>query len=157
MSLSENPGFLADHIQHRIGVLEHIMIPEPDDADSETRQNPAALLVVGRLPRIAVLAAVQLDGEILLRAVEIQDVGTGRKLAKELESAKPPRAQLRPQPALRFGRAFPHLPRAGFQGRIGTGHDGHFTGPAAHGPEEDTHPPLRGTLSVNREGHPVSH
>src|SRR3954469_16076358 len=67
-----------------------------------------ALGIVGAL---GVLAAVELDDELLLEADEVDDVASELLLPAELEAAEAAVAQQAPHPPLGFRRLAPHLAR----------------------------------------------
>ena len=75
-------------LQHRHGVLQHLVIPEADDGYPFAFEEHRPCRIAALRSRGGVLPAVQLDAEPLLVAVEIQDVGLDRVLAAELQPAE---------------------------------------------------------------------
>jgi hypothetical protein len=88
-----------------------LIIPEPEHAYAALCQLPLSLPVTGRLIGHRMAAAVELDREAGLRAVEVQNESAQRMLAAELPSAQPSTAQARPEPHLGIGRHVPHVAR----------------------------------------------
>ena len=73
--LSRNP------LYDRIGVLQHLVVPEPQDTIPEPLQKLRPLSVNFTL--LGVLAAVDLDDELVRQRAEIHDVGADGLLAPE--------------------------------------------------------------------------
>ena len=91
-------------VEHRLRVLEHEAVLEPHYPDAERLQHPRPLGVVGRPLRREVYRPVQLYGELLGRAVEVEHVGTDGVLAAEAASPKLSVLEERPERGL-GGRA----------------------------------------------------
>jgi hypothetical protein len=62
--------------------------------------------------RLEVLAAIELDGELPLRAEKVEDERPARMLPAELEFAKPVGAKVPPERGLSVGRISAQLPSA---------------------------------------------
>ena len=73
---------LRDTLHNGVAVLNHLVVPEPQDAVPASRQEGAALLVLLLLLRV--LAAVELDHELGFDATQIHAVGSNGFLAAEL-------------------------------------------------------------------------
>jgi hypothetical protein len=89
----------CDSVQDTVAVCEHLVIPEPQDAEAKIRQvsRPAPVSFFLR----DVLAAIQLDDQLVVRAAEVSDVGTDHMLPAKLGPVKLARAQ--PPPELSLG------------------------------------------------------
>jgi len=74
-------------LQHAFDVLEHIAVPEANDAIPMTREFRGAERI-GFLP-IRVLSAVELDHQLSRWAGEVCDSGRERMLPTELPSGAP--------------------------------------------------------------------
>ena len=88
--------------EHRLRVLEHHPILEPQHPDAERLQRPRPLGVVGRPLRREVYRPVQLYSELLSRAVEVEHVGADGVLAAEAPAVQLPVPEERPE--CRLGR-----------------------------------------------------
>lgn len=80
--------------------LEHDLIPEPEHADADAVEVPRPLGVVRRPLRRVVDGPVDLDGETLGRAVEVQDLRPDAVLPPEPPAADVPVLEERPEPGL---------------------------------------------------------
>src|SRR5437588_3944115 len=89
-------GFCLDH---------NFTVPKPQDAQAARLKITGASIVV--LDSIGVLAAVELDREASLVAVEIDEVRRNRVLPAEFPAAEAPIAQDRPEPAFCIGLPVP--------------------------------------------------
>ena len=99
-----------DHLQHTIRIGQHIRIPEADDAISLLFEKPCTP-GVNRIVRM--LTAVDLDHKHSLRAEKVRNVRPNRNLAPELEAAKRPVAQARPEARFRSCLHDAQMARAG--------------------------------------------
>src|SRR3954447_10336678 len=88
-------GVGAERIKNRaenaLGIRQHIVVPEPDDAIA-TRLEP----ISARLAVLRVLSAIDLDDELRRRAEEIDDIRSERMLAAETKTFELLSAQARP-------------------------------------------------------------
>ena len=82
-----------EHLQHAFDVLEYLVVPDPDDLVTEPGQKSVSLVI---LLVVRMLAAVDLDDQILLAADKVGIVGAYRFLADEFEAAELAVAQLPP-------------------------------------------------------------
>ena len=95
---------IKNHVQHPIGIRQHVIVPEADDAI------PARLEPIGaRLTFFGMLSAIDLDDEFRLGAKEIDDIGSERMLAAEAETFELFSPQARPQPDLSICRGEPQF------------------------------------------------
>lgn len=74
---------LQDHLKNALGIFQHVVIPEANDAITLRLQKTCA-------PRIhfrpfVMLTAIKLNNELLLSADEIGDVWTNGKLATKFK------------------------------------------------------------------------
>ena len=115
---------LPDCFQHTLEILDHVDSPEPENPIAVRRQLRRTCFI--RALSHAVLPAIELDHELLLRTREIGDAPPDRMLSSELPArqpifeAEPERAfrvgGIAPKPACkngplagRLGRRIPHL------------------------------------------------
>ena len=82
----------SDLLQHRSGVLQNLVIPEPEHLVSPSLKPGRALIIVLNLIRM--LPAVCLDDEPGLVTYQVGDEGTDAVLATELEPFQLPIAQM---------------------------------------------------------------
>src|SRR5207247_6407079 len=82
-----------DFHQDALAVFLPLMIPEAQFFDSLRFQKPLSLLITLMLLGHSVLKAVEFDGELCGRTIEIESVNPSRMLATELESGKSSRPQ----------------------------------------------------------------
>lgn len=90
-------------LQHRHGVLQHLVIPEADDGYPFTFEERRPCRIAVLRSRGGVLPTVQLDAQPLLVAVEVQDIGLDRVLAAELQPAESIIPQQPPEQAFGVG------------------------------------------------------
>ena len=76
------------------------MVPETQDAQSPVLEPRCALLVAIAVGWGVVLPAIEFDDEVVLVAIEVQDVGWERMLAAEFEAVELLATQGVPQLAL---------------------------------------------------------
>ncbi len=83
----------SDDLQHCLGLLEQLAIAEPDHTYPVARQvgGPACVAFLSVVAEV--LAAIELDREMVLSAVEVEDEGPERMLPSELQAAEPSSAQ----------------------------------------------------------------
>jgi hypothetical protein len=100
---------VEDGQQHPFHILQHIVIPETDDAVSLAFEK----LRAGRVPRCGgvMLSTVHLDGEPGFPAQKIADEGPDGHLPAELPAVQLPPAEVPPQPFLGIGEVPPKLLR----------------------------------------------
>jgi len=91
---------LPDRFQHRFGILEHVIVPETQYMNPLSLNEciPAAVLFP-----VGMLATIEFDGESMLVAVKIQEIGAERPLALEFCIRQPPIPQQRPDEFFRIG------------------------------------------------------
>ena len=70
-----------DHLERYLRFAEHLGVPEAQHANSVLRERAIAMLVIPALFLAGVSAAVDLDRQTYLRAVEIDDETCDRVLA----------------------------------------------------------------------------
>jgi hypothetical protein len=90
-----------DRAQHGLGLQEHLVVPEAQNSVASLLEESAAPLVVALL--LQVLAAIDLDHELLLEADEVDNVLTDRMLPAELVIEHLSPTQVFPQVALGSG------------------------------------------------------
>jgi hypothetical protein len=98
-------------IRHPDGVLQHLIIPEPQYAKPlifEPTGPPAVGFVVG------MLAAIDFDNEVFLEADEVDDIFSDHCLSLELCPVETMRAQEIPKPPLGVG----HIATERFRPRV---------------------------------------
>ena len=88
---------IPDFEQHTFAVLLPLMIPEAQFFDAGSRKKLFAFLVMPLLFRQTVLKAVEFDGQLCGRTVNIQRVDSHRMLAAEFESRKTTSTQHAPK------------------------------------------------------------
>jgi hypothetical protein len=101
--------FIPDSRQHRLGLLQDVVVPEADHVQSGRIYGPGSFLVASLVGLLGVLAAVQLDGQLGLVAVEVQDVPAKWMLSAELETAQLLVAEEVPEQLLCVGGLLAHL------------------------------------------------
>jgi hypothetical protein len=67
-----------------IRVLERVIVPNSDDAESLSFEPGRAHAIMRRCDRV--LAAIDFDDQLLLEADEIDDISTNRSLASEFQA-----------------------------------------------------------------------
>jgi hypothetical protein len=72
-----------DTLDYAFEVLSQIMVGEAQNADTSRCQKPGSDCIVGARARSCVLIAIQFDGELHGRTVEIEDVRSYRMLSAE--------------------------------------------------------------------------
>jgi len=92
-----------DGLKHAFRILEHIDIPEPQDAITSLHQPLRSAFIVRDLFLLGVLAAIQFDNEICRRTKEIGIVRPDRMLTSKSNAAKAFVADEIPQPAFGLG------------------------------------------------------
>src|SRR5690348_11993800 len=100
-----------NRIEHTLDVLDHLVIPESQNAKPIRLQAPRALLLI--FIRIGVLAAIDLDHQPVPEADEVDDIALDRLLAAEFGAGLVP-AQYLPNAFLGIGRG--SAQRAGDRG-----------------------------------------
>jgi hypothetical protein len=100
---------LRDAGEHTRPLVQHLLVPEANDAD-------AARLQVLRPDRVLLLLlvvdlSIHLDGQLVCRGVEVEDEPVDRVLPAEPNTAELPLAQHLPEHRLRPGGRAAHLPR----------------------------------------------
>jgi hypothetical protein len=93
---------LAHYLQHTIGVLRHVIVPESDHAKA-LRPEPCGPPCIGG-GRDCVLAAIYLHYESLLEAEKVDDVRVDRSLMAKLAAVELAAAQPRPELSLCIGQ-----------------------------------------------------
>jgi len=89
-----------DSLDHALGVREHVIVPETNDAPTLGLQEHCAPLV---LYFVRMLPAIRFNDELVLCAREIDDEITDRMLTVKPVASQTAVAQNRPQPALGVG------------------------------------------------------
>jgi hypothetical protein len=84
--------------------LEHVVVPEPENADPFCGYGSASLFIRRDLAGLVMVTAVQFDAQTGLVTIEVEHVAADRVLPSELGSAKPAASQERPQELLCIGR-----------------------------------------------------
>jgi len=106
----QRPHGRRDLLHYRLNVLEHVVVPESQDAESAFVQKRAALLVL--LLTVRVLAAIQLDYELGFDAAEVHDVRSDGFLPPKLRVRYLPRPEVIPESVLDVCGVPPETPRA---------------------------------------------
>jgi hypothetical protein len=91
---------LQNDRQHAVAIAQHVVVPEAHHPVALARQERVACGILGT---VRVLPAINLDDKAFVAADEINNEGTDRLLADELEAAQPPIAHREPQLALSVG------------------------------------------------------
>jgi len=107
--------FAADRFQHAVGVRQHVVVPEAEDA-------PAMALDRFRARGVAfgtVLAAVQFDREARRAGCEIGGIEADLALEDEFLAVEAPPAQARPQPRLGVRAVGAQAARDGSEAALG--------------------------------------
>ena len=89
----------GDCRQHAINVLVDLIVPEPQDAKSVASE----LSVAGGIVCAAVLTAIDLDDEMMLKANEVENVAAVRTLPPEMVAMRAPRSKVNPKLHPMFG------------------------------------------------------
>ena len=105
LRLSLPVGALAerreDKFQDTFGILENLVVPDPDDMKAPALEKPRPPFVPRALPRM--LPAIDLDHQLRLVADEIDDIRPKRRLPAKPEARKLPPPEPAPKPLLRLG------------------------------------------------------
>ena len=104
-------NLMADRFQDALGVLEHVVVPDADDAIAERFD----YLGSGSVRFGRMLPAVDLNREAQSSAGEVGDMRANRKLADELRAFEPATSQIVPKSVLGIGAGAPELSRNGRQ------------------------------------------
>lgn len=94
---------IPDDLEYHLGLTEYLIVPETQHLDAFPGEPSASPGIIAGLAILGVPTAIQFDGQLFLHAVEIQDIGTDRPLALELDSGHPAIAQHKPQQRLGVG------------------------------------------------------
>jgi hypothetical protein len=97
----------ANSFEHSVGVLQHIVVPEADDAVAEALDGRGA----GRIDLQGMLPAVEFDRQPRVAAGEICDMGPERELADELGAVQLTAAKMASQTLFGIGAVPPQLAR----------------------------------------------
>ncbi len=109
-------GHLGEnHLHHAIHVSHHVTSGEPDDAKAFQPEKLVAPLITRRIIAQAVGFAIDFDGEVPHRAIEIDNEWPERVLPAELETGGPLAEGL---PEHVFGEAHRPPQFAGFHGGL---------------------------------------
>jgi len=100
-------------LQHAVQILIHIRIPKSQHGITSLLQRTRARRI--RLQLLCMLAAIQLDDQLRLKATKIGDVSADRHLKPKLRILKPSAAQVKPKPILNLSPLPPKPPRNGSQ------------------------------------------
>ena len=92
--------FFEDRGEHAVGVLQHVVVPEADDAVAVGFDDLRSS-IIGRA--VSVLATIEFDGEARGAAGEVDHEGADRQLPRELDTAQLAGAQVRPKASFRVG------------------------------------------------------
>jgi len=99
----------CNDLEHRVRLLQGLIVPEAQYPYTPLLEAACALLVVGRLHGHRMTTAVELDRKTGLDTVEIQDEAAGRVLAPELPAVQATPSQSRPDAHLGVRRHVTHL------------------------------------------------
>ena len=77
-------------------MLRHLVVPKPKLGDTAGVQPRAASLIALLLRGFTMLAAIKLNRQAQLRAIEIQNVSSGRVLPSKFEPVEAPGSELAP-------------------------------------------------------------
>jgi len=94
--------YLQNHFQHRLRLLKHLVIPEPQYPKSLRLHLQVAARIIFRL--FLMLPSIQFDNQLRFQAGEIGDVVADGHLAPEAVAAKLVAAQIAPKVLLGFRR-----------------------------------------------------
>ena len=89
--------------KHRLGLSQHIVIPEPDHTKPEARKIPRSLQIKTQI--VGMLSAIYLDDQSRADAHEVDNVAANRLLPSESILAEMPIAQMAPEMSFCIGRA----------------------------------------------------
>src|SRR5204863_616622 len=84
---------VPNRLQHRFGILQHIMIPESQHMDAFLRDKALSLFICAAALFGVMLATVKFNCNAFLVAIKIEDVGIEWMLPAELAASKPPVTQ----------------------------------------------------------------
>ena len=98
-------NFHGNHFQHARNILYDVGIPKSENRHASLSE-PLISLSIPRC-RFCVLTAVELDGELKSRTIEIQDVISGRMLPSKACAIDLRVSELLPQPPLDVGNVPP--------------------------------------------------
>ena len=73
-----------DRFHHAIDVLQHIIVPEAQDATALRSKISGSLCISGNVLRLIVLRAIDLDDEAPFMAGEVSEEGTNGGLSPEV-------------------------------------------------------------------------
>jgi hypothetical protein len=90
-----------DAFHDPFGLAQHCIVPETQHPQAAPFQIPGPFCIV--FAAFGMLAAVELDDEARLVAVDIDDIGRDRMLSAEFPAAETAIAQQQPQPRFRIG------------------------------------------------------
>ena len=97
-----------DRLQYIVEPQQHLVVPEPQDAES---MPPEASVAPGVRAGKQVLAAVQFDHESRVQAGEVGDIGPDRMLASKAAAVEFPAAQVEPEAGFGLGHASAQVAR----------------------------------------------
>jgi hypothetical protein len=100
---------IPDALQDGIGLTEHLIVPESEHFNSFLSEPRTSSCIIAGLPLLGMTTPIQFDGQLLLCAVKIYNVGTNRPLTLEFDSSHPTIAQHEPQQRLGVGLIAPQL------------------------------------------------
>lgn len=104
---------LVDGFENLFGPREHVVVPEPQDANASALQEARPSGVRGPCAVLAMLPAVEFDGKLPLVTVEVQHVRRNRMLPPELVAEKCAVSQQMPHEFLSVRRFDPKVPCEG--------------------------------------------
>ena len=81
---------LRNHFQHALEVLQHFIVPKPQNPNTFSLKLRSSFIIIDCLGLFRVLPSVYLDRELNIVAVEIKDEVVHRMLAAKLEAQKLP-------------------------------------------------------------------
>ena len=70
-----------------LAILQYVMVPITQDSDALAGKKISPISVICRLRWRCMLAAIEFDGELGFKTIEIQNVGTDTVLAAEFQAA----------------------------------------------------------------------
>jgi hypothetical protein len=92
---------IADHLQHTLRLLQHIVVQEADDAIARLRKFSRSLFIIRGLLRV--LSAIELYYQSLFHSDKISDVSSQRMLSSEFKFLQAAITQQAPKTQLGVG------------------------------------------------------
>lgn len=101
--------------QDMIQIVEHLIVPKADDANSSSFKMSCSCIVQFQLFSVCVLTTVNLNRKVRLTAIEVEDVTVDNVLTAEFLTGKLTRSQSGSQQSLCWGLIVPESTRFGSQ------------------------------------------